>query len=402
MSTDLGRQELYLTQAVHYLITEEGYQVIRVENQSDDIWLIHPSRHRYPVVCLAVKLQKNAMERLRWRKTHQLLLQQLRREAKLAVFSVSALQEYHSSEFELAEIGNRYVSNPKLKAHFEHLEDAIHDVAQPLEEIARLSVSLEETQMRRLKHLKRLLKWKRYPIATMILVCLCILIQAGVSALSNISQEQELWVLVTGGGYLPLITQAKEYWRVLSASLVQGNIWQMSGNVIILYVLGKRVETLYGSRRFAMILLLCLLGSGCVCALLSTQLLFYGLQYSLWALLGVYLANMLLKGMYVKKAVQKHMLRYILLCALTLLYPGCEWLICYMMLALGIIGAFAAQKSTRITAICAFALAAALMLHQSPQRVIQRDASLEQRLAELYQNGPLKDYGQYLQNSLQE
>ncbi len=83
--------------------------------------------------------------------------------------------------------------------------------------------------------------------------------------------ENPLVLIRFGANYAPLVHEG-EYWRLLTANFLHGGLLHVGFNTYALYVLGTQVESLYGSRRFAVIYLL---------AGLSGSIASYGLTHGL-------------------------------------------------------------------------------------------------------------------------
>ncbi len=87
-----------------------------------------------------------------------------------------------------------------------------------------------------------------------------------------------------GANYAPLVTDG-DYWRLFTANFLHIGALHLLVNSYALYVLGREVETIYGSTRFTVIYLLSGI-SGAIFSYMLTQGLSAGASTSLFGLFG--------------------------------------------------------------------------------------------------------------------
>lgn len=94
------------------------------------------------------------------------------------------------------------------------------------------------------------------------------------------------------GGLIPgLVLQRWQIWRLLTAGFIHGDIMHIGFNMYALYIFGRQVERLFGSRRFALIYGTALLGGSVVVVLFNAQdSLTVGASGAILGLLGALMA----------------------------------------------------------------------------------------------------------------
>jgi rhomboid protease GluP len=104
------------------------------------------------------------------------------------------------------------------------------------------------------------------PWVTYVLMGLCILI-FGIQLLSKSQFNADLPFLF--GGKINQAILAGQFWRLITPALLHGNIYHLLFNMYALYVLGNRLENIYGHSRFTALYLLGAFGGNVLSFVLS-------------------------------------------------------------------------------------------------------------------------------------
>ena len=107
------------------------------------------------------------------------------------------------------------------------------------------------------------------PRAVMIILGLIVVIYLFTGLLSGSIFQPNLLVLILFGAKENSLISQGEYWRLLSATLLHGNLIHIFFNSFALYSLGPESERIYGTRRFLALYTLAGLGGSVASYLLS-------------------------------------------------------------------------------------------------------------------------------------
>lgn len=91
--------------------------------------------------------------------------------------------------------------------------------------------------------------------------------------------QDGIYVAIYGGLYPPLLTEAHEWWRLLTAGFIHFGAAHLVNNMILLYCMGSRLERVTGHLRMLVIYLVSLLGG----SMLSLTMMLYTNDYAVSA-----------------------------------------------------------------------------------------------------------------------
>ena len=99
------------------------------------------------------------------------------------------------------------------------------------------------------------------PIVTMVLIGINLAFFLVTALQARSAMDLAPSALYLQGGLIPAEVASGEYWRLLTAGFLHGNLIHIATNMISLYMLGMPLERILGRGRFLVIYLLSLLGS---------------------------------------------------------------------------------------------------------------------------------------------
>lgn len=399
---DISREELYAYQAIHHFITKRGYQAVKVQNRNEDVWLVHPMEYAYPVICVSTLYQGSKIEQIRIHNVFKMLARRLHKGARLLLLTTNS-NALTSENFDCVYMGADYISDEHVQHQFPLLAKSMKDVSQPLEVVAQLSLAIEEVQLHRMDRFKRLMKQKRYPYITLLLMLICTMIFSIYQGLCSYSNESSLWMVVLGGGTAPLIHHACEYIRLFTATFLHGSILSFLLNMWIAYSIGKRMEMLYGSKNYLILWFLVLLSGNIVCYSFASNEVFYGIQYGLWGLYGTYLWSIVVHNLLEHKHVRSYFVRITLMMLCTFFFAQANIIAMIASLVMGMLFAFYKQSDKKLYPLfCIGSVACMLVVSMFifPQPTM--DIDLKQQMIEIYDETIFDGYANYLQKQLMD
>lgn len=128
--------------------------------------------------------------------------------------------------------------------------------------------------------------WRQVPV-TITLVGLMLIIYAGITLTGG---SQNPYVLIHwGANYPPLLGQAQQWWRLLTAGFLHIGLTHLILNCLMLYYLGQQVETILGKWRFLSIFLISVIWGNLLSACISPHTIAAGASTGIFGLLGTFI-----------------------------------------------------------------------------------------------------------------
>jgi membrane associated rhomboid family serine protease len=160
------------------------------------------------------------------------------------------------------------------------------------------------------------------PIVSMVLIGINVAFFAVTALQARSAMELSNSALYLHGGLIPAEVASGEYWRLLTAGFLHGNLVHIATNMISLYLLGLPLERILGRGRFLLIYLLSLLGASVSVMLFSAPVsLTIGASGAVYGLMGALLVTF--------KRLRYDLRQLIVVIALnvwvTFQFPGISW-----------------------------------------------------------------------------
>ncbi|MCQ2570265.1 MAG: rhomboid family intramembrane serine protease [Limosilactobacillus sp.] len=128
--------------------------------------------------------------------------------------------------------------------------------------------------------------WRQVPV-TITLVGLMLIIYAGITLTGG---SQNPYVLIHwGANYPPLLGQAQQWWRLLTAGFLHIGLTHLILNCLMLYYLGQQVEIILGKWRFLSIFLISVIWGNLLSACISPHTIAAGASTGIFGLLGTFI-----------------------------------------------------------------------------------------------------------------
>lgn len=133
-------------------------------------------------------------------------------------------------------------------------------------------------------------------------------------------------VIVYKYSLIPMQIKRGQYYRLLTSGFIHVQIYHLAMNMYSLYNLGSFLEPFLGSGKFALLLILSIIGGGICCTFLSSPgSLTIGISGGIFGLLGAYFVILFQYGLFAQFSIQSYLLRIILVNVLISMMPGISW-----------------------------------------------------------------------------
>ena len=174
---EISKYDIYAYQIMHYLITAYQYQVVRVDQYKEDLWLANPKQEQYPVIRISSQRMEKVDENIAYlRNVHRKILDMIHREGHLLLLNTCPDCFLLDNPFiKQIRVGPHSVSDIMILQTFRNLAEVVHDVEDPKEEMARLARSIEETQILQQKKFIAKVKRSLRPDITITVMAFCVL-----------------------------------------------------------------------------------------------------------------------------------------------------------------------------------------------------------------------------------
>lgn len=407
---ELNQYDLYAYQILHYLVIQKQYQVVRVEQCKDDLWVMNALQDKYPVIRISSKSNAGTLSDTDYiRNVHRLILNLIHREGPMMILNTNPDSlPIENDTLTQVRITQDAVSDEGLLATFAELGSIIHSVEDPQQELIQLSKEVEEAQLKRRKELLDRTAKKRVPKLTIAVILLCVVYALAALVLTVLIQDINIATIAAGGYYKMNVVAAHEYFRLVTSGFLHTDMISLCFNMYALYLIGKYVEQLFTKGEYLLILLTSII-VGNLCMLIgSPNGIGMGIGGGIFGLTGAYLC-ILIKNGTIRHPVVKLSLMPILIAAFfTMLLPGISIQGHIGALASGVLLGILLDKHGRYVQLRRHAgiagtifLAGLLFLGFSVQRVEPLAPEVDGRIVAVYHNTPMEAYGKYLERCYQ-
>lgn len=128
--------------------------------------------------------------------------------------------------------------------------------------------------------------WRQTPVTTT-LVGIMLVVYVGLTLTGG---SQNSYVLLRwGANFAPLLGQAHQWWRLVTAGFLHIGLTHLILNCLMLYYLGQQVESLLGKWRLISIFLISVIWGNLLSACLAPQAIAAGASTGIFGLLGTFI-----------------------------------------------------------------------------------------------------------------
>ncbi len=290
---------IHLMQVASVLSVEHGFeeQVIREYSSflKEEMWFFNEKDPNFQLIRVTLRPQ-SVFEQDRDRVEHVITgISYLKEIEDLSFLDIHISREEYSSAQEEYHHLNLYPGNyadgydvskfyPNLYSCLKYVEE--EDVADT---IHSLSEKLNEAHAQRNK--KTAIFKQDRPFVTYGIILICTLFYIASLLLKRKFSSSAVYILL-GGDYKTFTLGLRQFWRLLTTSLVHGGFLHLFSNMYSLYILGSYIERRLGRTAMCASLLISILTSSLTQGILSENTITIGISGGIYALMVIFVMDM--------------------------------------------------------------------------------------------------------------
>lgn len=407
---DIPTYDLYAMQLLRYLIINYDYQIVRIQQHKDDIWLMNPSQEHYPVLRISSKENACTLSDTEYiRNVHRVILNLIHREGPIMILNTNpkcALVD--NALMTQIRVTKGEVSNLSILSVFPGIDHVIHDVENASEEFANITKEIEEAHMKQQKATLERAKKAARPKATIVIMGICIVWFVATFICTLLTQNAVIGVIATGGYYKMNVLCAHEVYRLVTAGFVHGDIIQLLVNLYVLFSVGKLCERLYPKKDYVLIFLSAMVMGNVFVYAAAENTISYGISAGVLGLIAAYFVCLVGNGAWRLPTVRISMIQIAWYGVLMLLISGVPFIGSIGGILTGLfMGILCAgnrqfielKKNIRVAGAILLVALGYLSMQVSTIQPVRKE--LDQALIDTYRNTPMDAYAQYLSSSFQ-
>lgn len=408
---DISTYDLYAMQLSRYLIINYEYQIVRVQQHKDDIWLMNPKQENYPVLRISSKENACTLSDTEYiRNVHRIILNLIHREGPIMILNTNpkcALVD--NALMTQIRITKDEISNARILSVFPGIDHVIHDVKDETTEFATITKEIEEAHVKQQKASLERAKKAARPKQTMILMAICIIWFIATFVLTLLSKNAVLGVVATGGYYKMNVVAAHEFYRLISAGFVHGDVFQLIIELYVFFHIGKLCERMYPKKYYILIFLSSIWIGNLFVFAAAENTLSYGISAGVLGLIAAYFVALIGNGAWRLPTVRLSAFRIIWYAILMMLVSGVPMIgmlggvltgVFIGILCSGNRRLFEVKKHIRIAGSILLVALGYLCTQVSEVQPIRKE--LDDALIDVYRNTPMNAYANYLSSMFQK
>lgn len=295
---ELTQYDMFAYQILHYLVVKQNYQIVRVEQHQDDLWLMNARQELYPVIRISSKSNAGTLSDTEYiRNVHRLILNLIHREGPIMIFNTNPESTpIHNEVMTQIRITPNQISNQEITKTFKDIDHILHHVDDYQSELAVLTKEVEEIQLKRQDDLLKKSKTKKVPKVTIAVIMLCIVYTILTLICGYLLNNTSVAAVVSGAYYKMNVVAAHEYWRLLTAGFLHEQPITLLVNMYAFYSIGKYSEQIFTKGQYILILLISIIAGNVFVLIGDTNSIVYGISGGVCGIFGAYIAVLLAHG----------------------------------------------------------------------------------------------------------
>lgn len=411
MSMEVSTYDIYAMQLLHYLIVKHDYQIVRVQQHKDDIWLMNANQETYPVLRISSKPNGTAFSDGEYlRNVHRIILNLIHREGPIMIFNTNPestpIDNVMMRQVKITKDG---ISDASITSIFPGIDHIVHDVENEQMEMVNISKEIEEAQMKQQKATLARAKKAALPRMTFGFMGIAIFMYLVSFVLTLLTKNAVLAVIASGAYYKMNVVAAYEYFRLLTAGFVHGDIFQLLINLFVFYSVGKSCERMFKRKHYSMIFLTAIVVGNLFVLVAERNTLSLGMSAGIIGILCAYFVILIENGSWRLPMVKFSMMKLGWYGFLLILVSGVPLIGLLGGGVTGVFFGFQLIKGKRVEQVKyhmkiagGMLLIGLLYLAGNIQHVQPQEKEVDSGLIEVYRHTPMDGYADYLDAQFQK
>lgn len=320
-------KEVYACQLLHYLVTQQQYQLVRVQNQKNDHWLMNASNKEYPVICISCEYFTDiSIDEAYIRNVHRAILDVIGREGKLLILNTNESSENLEKEFadQMVVLPQKEMSE-NIQKSLPGIELVLHGVEDSQTECATLTKEIEEYEIHQRRGKRRKMNI-RMPKITAGIIILCFVVFLFSQAMMVYFQDLTTGVIASGAYYKMSVVAMQEYWRILTTGLLHFDVFHLLINAYALFTVGLMCEKLYKPLHYLLIFFVSLCVGSLFAFIADGNIVSVGMSAGILGLTASFVVVLVENHSIRLPVVRNSVMRLIFLNLLLTMMPNVSWI----------------------------------------------------------------------------
>ena len=312
-----------LMQIAAFLIKNHSYQFVSVQQSEHEIWLVNPKNDEYPVIRLTSN-ESGALyfDKSRVLQVHSANSQVFKRESRLLQLCINDENSIdEDDEILISVVRREQIYGFDVSSVFPGIQKALTPFDNPQIEYALILKELEMNSRQKAVQKSNLLK-SRLPLATTVIIALCVMIYGAVNLLAEAHGDQIACAVAMGAYYKAFVVLGGEYWRFLTSGFVHSDVFHLLMNMIALYNMGRFCEEVFGAKKMLLILLTSVISGCALMHLTNPNIVGMGMSGGIYGLMGAFLVYAGSRGVFRQRAFQVRLSNIIFVNMMLNFMPG--------------------------------------------------------------------------------
>ena len=402
----VSEYDLYAYQLLHYLVVQQQYRVVRVQQHKDDLWLMNEQNSAYPVIRISSSGNAGTFADTDYvRNVHRVILNLMHREGPMLILNTNpGSSPVHNAFLTQICIAPQKISEPQLIRVFRGIDQVVHLVSDPDKETSTLLAQVEEAELKQQQDFIKKVRKKSIPRVTLAIMAVCTIVLVLEYILAYTGGNMDSAVVAVGGFYKMNIVAAHEYWRLLSGGFVQNGVIPFVISMYALYATGKLCEHRLGRGWYMAVFLASVILGNMAQLIAAPNAIATGMSAGIFGVAAAFLTSQLLSHTLRHPLLRIPLYNCMVILLLLALVPSVSFvadlagILCGILFGLWIYGK-QNDSLMRHHAKMALALYAVSMLVYgvAVDTVTPVDRHVDAALIRIYRHTPLNAYADYLQ-----
>ena len=403
---EFTKYDMFAYQVLEYLVRKHHYQVVRVQQHKDDIWLMNPRQELYPVIRISSRVHEDDdIEYDYIRNVHRVILNLIQREGPILTLNTNPdIKMMYEEDITQIFITPSQISDEQILTTFHELKDVVHESDNLEGEIANLTKEVEEIQQTRQDTILKKAEHRIKPNVTMAIMVASIIVSVLAFVLSLMMEDASLPYVALGAYYKINIVAALEYWRFLTSALLSPDLISLCITLTLFYYVGRVCEPVFSHKHFFFIVAGATIVGNMFIWVGDVNQVSMGLGAAIYGVIAAYISHLVLNRVIKHPIIRFTLMRLCSTALIMLLLPGMSILNYIGGACVGVVIGILIFKSEdhrllkRNSIISSLILLSVLIyfgvFHSSVRPI---DQAFDRKIVEMYKETPLKEYSQYLE-----